>query len=93
MPESTFNRLAIEASVYIRSNTFGRIDMADIPEDVKFCMCSVADKKLKLESKQGKKSETVGNWRVDYVESAEDKEDLYNILRNYLSPDLLNRRC
>lgn len=93
MPEAIFNRLSVEASAYIKSNTFGRINENGVVDDVKYCMCSLADKMLKIEKREGKKSESVGSWSISYVESTEDKQELFDILRKYLSSELLYRGC
>jgi predicted RNA methylase len=85
MPDTVFNRLVIKASTFIKRHTFDRIDLNNIPEDVKNCTCEVADKMLKIEQREGKTSESVGNWRIDYVDNSEDKQELYNILVDYLS--------
>ena len=38
-----FNRLVIEASSYINIRTFGRIDINNIPEQVKYATCLIID--------------------------------------------------
>lgn len=93
MPVSTFNRLSIKASAYIKSNTFNRITEPVLDENVKYCMCDLVDKMLKIEKREGKKSESVGTWSTAYVESAEDKQELYNTLLDYLDLSLLYRGC
>jgi len=85
MPESSFNRLSLEASAYIKRNTRNRVDENNIPDEVKLCTCSLCDKLRKIEKSEGKKSETVGSWSVTYEEKSENNNDLYDILLNYLS--------
>lgn len=84
MPESSFKRLSIEASAYIKRNTYNKIDENNIPDEVKLCTCSLADKLKKYEKKKGKVSESVGSWSVNYQNSAEDENELYEVLVNFL---------
>ena len=84
MPESTFKSLSIEASMYIKRNTYGRIEENSIPDEVKLCMCSLVDKMNKIQKQSGKKSETVGSWSATYLENAEWENELYDVLLNYL---------
>lgn len=91
MPEANFRSLSIEASAYIKRNTFNRIDVEDVPIEVKLCMCCLIEKMSKIEKQLGKKSETVGSWSVTYLENAEWSNELYNILLNYLS-EIKNKR-
>lgn len=84
MPESSFKRFSIEASAYIKRNTHSRIDEKNIPEEVKNCTCSIADKLKKFEKRNGKTSESVGSWSVSYRENKEDQNELYNTLVDYL---------
>ena len=85
LPEASFNRLAIEASAYIKRNTFNRIDIENIPEEVKFCTCSIVEQMKKLEKREGKVSESVGSWSVNYQTSNENEKNLYEVLSYYLS--------
>ena len=85
MPESNFKTLSIEATAYIKKNTFNRIDVEDIPQEVKLCMCSLIEKMNKIQKQAGKKTETVGSWSATYFENAEWNNELYDILLNYLS--------
>ena len=84
MPETTFIRLSIEASMYIKRHTFGRIDEDDIPEEVQYCTCAIVDAMQEIEKRTGKSSETVGSWSVSYQDSEDDDSNLYDILTNYL---------
>ena len=85
MPESTFKSLSIEASAYIKRNTFGRVDENSVPNAVKFCMCSLVDSMQNMQKQNGKKSETVGSWSVTYLEKNEWTNQLQDTLLNYLS--------
>jgi hypothetical protein len=84
MPEATFTRMSFEASMYIKKNTYGRIDKDNIPDEVKYCTCSIADKMQKIEKRNGKNSESVGSWSVNYQESSDNEKELYDTLVNYL---------
>ena len=84
MPETFFSKLSIEASAYIKRNTYNNIEENNIPEEVKLCMCSITETLYKLEKRKGKSSESVGSWSVNYQTYEEDDKELYNILINYL---------
>lgn len=84
MPESSFNKLSIEASAYIKRNTHNRINEKNIPDEVKLCTCFLADKMKKYEKKKGKVSESVGSWSVNYQNNLEDENELYDVLVNFL---------
>ncbi len=86
--------------MYIKRNTFGRIDIDNIPDEVKYCMCDIADQIQKKEKRFGKTSESVGSWSVNYQENADIQEEFFDTLVNYLlnvkTPDgnsILARRC
>lgn len=85
MPATTFTRLSLEASMYIKKNTYNRVDKDNIPEEVQYCTCSIADKLQKIEKRNGKTSESVGSWSINYRENSEDEKELYDTLVNYLS--------
>lgn len=85
MPESLFNRLSIIASAKIKANTFGRIDEITIPDEVKYCTCTIVDALKEIQKRDGKKSESVGSWSVTWEGSEEDKKKLSNIMKDYLS--------
>lgn len=84
MPESSFLKLSIEASAYIKRNTHNRIDESNIPNEVKDCTCSITDKLKKIEKRKGKTSESVGSWHINYQENSEDNNELYNTLVDFL---------
>lgn len=89
MSESLFNRLVIQASAYINSNTFNRIDVVN--DNIKYCTCNICDIMLGIEKREGKTSESVATWHVNYTDKTEDKNSLYKILTTYLEPSLLYR--
>lgn len=87
-----FDNLNIKASNYINCNTHGRIDVNDIPEQVKYVTCLIID----LEEEQSKKLAEIGNlksqniegWSESYSTPDEIKKDYsekrYSILKEYL---------
>lgn len=102
MSESNWNRLSIEASMYIKRNTSGKIDniFVKVPDEVKYCVCTIADKLQNIEQRTGKSSESVGSWSVSYQNSGDSDKELYDTLMNYLfdiktddGNSILCRRC
>ena len=91
VPEN-FNKLVIEASNYINYRTFGRIDVSNIPEQVKYVTCLIIDLMKKAEDKKEKmgnlKSQNIEGWQESYISPEEiDKKleiDKYNTLKVYL---------
>lgn len=89
---SNFNKLVIEASNYINHKTFGRIDINNIPSEVKYVTCLIVD----LQNEQGKqlseiknlKSENIEGWSKSYSTPEEIKkeysEKMQTTLSNYL---------
>ena len=74
IPESSFNNLAIKASVYVNKNTFNRITKDNVDEIIKNCTCEVAEllysqdkKKQTLTDNKIVASETVGSHSKTYV--------------------------
>lgn len=82
-----FNNLVIKASSYINRRTFGRIDIENIPEEVKYATCLI----IELENKANIQKQEIGNiksqniegWSETYSTSEEidsklksDKEDI-----------------
>lgn len=74
IPEAAFSSVILRASNYIKYITFGRIDDAEIPEEVRLAACAVAEVMYKSDAagQQEKKSETVGNVSVSYVTEQQD---------------------
>lgn len=87
-----FNNLVIKASSYINRRTFGRIDIENIPEEVKYATCLI----IELENKANIQKQEIGNiksqniegWSETYSTSDEIdsqlKNDKENILKEYL---------
>lgn len=82
-----FNNLVIKASSYINRRTFGRIDINNVPEEVKYATCLI----IELENKANIQKQEIGNiksqniegWSETYSTSEEidsklksDKEDI-----------------
>lgn len=75
IPEAAFSSVILRASIYIKYITFGRIDDAEIPEEVRLAACAVAEVMYKSDAagqQKEKKSETVGNVSVSYVTEQQD---------------------
>ncbi len=84
MPEASFNKISIDISAYIKRNTSNRIDENNIPDQVKFCTCALVDKAKELMKRNGKISESVGSWSVNYQGNSEDSKAMYDLLVHYL---------
>ena len=87
-----FNNLNIKASNYINYNTHGRIDINDIPGQVKYVTCLIIDlineENEKLSQIGNLKSQNIEGWSESYSTPEEIKSDYadkkYSILREYL---------
>ncbi|MCU7380848.1 hypothetical protein OBO34_21270 [Clostridiales Family XIII bacterium ASD5510] len=98
MPEASFNRAAIEASVYLKKITFSRIAESDPPEEVKYACCAMADQIYEDQAakQDGKTVKSVSNdgYSVSYVTEADGSVELTEaklsrIAQIYLPGDLL----
>ncbi|MEG0873036.1 MAG: hypothetical protein RSG48_03645 [Clostridia bacterium] len=86
MSKTLFNKLAIIASAEINKYTLGRISTKiPVVDEVKYCTCELVDYIKKAKKNEGKKSESVGNWSVNFVDKLEIKRDIYDIVKKYLS--------
>ena len=87
-----FNNLVIEASNYINYNTYGRIDVNNIPEQVKYVTCLIIDlineQNTKLSEIGNLKSQNIEGWSESYSTPEEIKADYedkkYSTLKQYL---------
>lgn len=74
-----FNNLNIKASNYINYNTHGRIDINDIPEQVKYVTCLIIDlineEEAKLSQIGNLKSQNIEGWSESYSTPEEIKAD------------------
>jgi len=59
-----FDKLVIEASSYINRRTFGRIDINNIPEQVKYATCLI----IELENKANIQKKEIGNLKSQNIE-------------------------
>ncbi len=59
-----FDKLVIKASSYINRHTFGRIDVNNIPEQVKYATCLI----IELENKANIQKEEIGNLKSQNIE-------------------------
>lgn len=87
-----FDKLVIKASSYINRHTFGRIDIDNIQEQVKYATCLIIDLINKAENKKSEignlKSQNIEGWSESYSTPEEidskleiDKE---NVLKEQL---------
>lgn len=90
--EIDFNQAIIEASNYINSKTFNRINPNDVSEQIKYVTTLIIDLIIDRNNKLEKgnlRSENVEGWSVSYATQNEIKEDyenrMYDILKQYLS--------
>ena len=87
-----FNKLVIEASSYINHKTFGRIDLNNVPEVVKYTTCLIIDlineEETKLNDIGNLKSQNIEGWSESYMSADEIKKDYdnkkYDTLKTYL---------
>ena len=87
-----FNNLVIEASNYINYKTFGRIDINDIPGQVKYVTCLIInlqdEENTKLSEIGNLKSQNIEGWSESYSTPEEIKADYeekkYSTLKQYL---------
>lgn len=89
-----FDNLVIEASSYINRHTFGRIDIDNIPEEVKYTTCLIIDEidNCNTNSKNvgNVKSETVSKWSRTYKDDFEIKEESNKKKLDILKDNLYN---
>lgn len=87
-----FNKLVIEASSYINYKTFGRIDLSNIPETVKYATCLIIDlldkEETQLNDIGNLKSHNIEGWSESFATPEEIKKDYetqkYEVLKTYL---------
>lgn len=89
-----FNRLVIEASSYINIRTFGRIDINNIPEQVKYATCLIIDlineQNSKLSEIGNLKSQNIEGWSETYSTPEEIKNEYANRKELVLKEQLWN---
>ena len=87
-----FNNLVIEASTYINSKTFNRIDSNDVHENVKYATALIIQKMDETENQKKEignlKSQNIEGWSESYATPEEiDKKlevDKLKIIKQYL---------
>lgn len=93
VPED-FNKLNIQASSYINSNTHGRIDKNDIPEQVQYVTCLIVDlineENTKLSDIGNLKSQNIEGWSESYSTPEEIKTDYEDKKQKVLNQYLWN---
>lgn len=89
-----FKNLNIKASSYINFNTHGRIDINDIPEQVKYTTCLIInllnEENQKLSEIGNLKSQNVEGWSESYSTPEEIKSDYANKKYSTLQEQLWN---
>ena len=86
-----FNKYVIDASVYINSKTFNRIDIEDLHENVKYATAliieKIADAEMQKKEVGNLKSQNIEGWSETYSspEEIEKKleEDKISIIKKY----------
>jgi hypothetical protein len=87
-----FNNLVIEASTYINSKTFNRIDSNDVHENVKYATALIIQKMDEAENQKKEignlKSQNIEGWSESYAtpEEIDKKLEVYKlkIIKQYL---------
>ncbi len=87
-----FKNLNIKASSYINKNTYGRIDINNIPEQVKYSTCLIInlqdEENTKLFEIGNLKSQNIEGWSESYSTPEEIKKDYdtkkYEVLKEHL---------
>ena len=86
--------LMIKASNYINHKTFGRIDLNNIPEQVKYVTCLLIDlmneEEVKLNEIGNLKSQNIEGWSETYSTPEEVKQDYENKKQTILKTHLWN---
>jgi hypothetical protein len=89
-----FKNLNIEASNYINYKTFGRIDINNIPEQVKYVTCLIItlqdEENTKLSEIGNLKSQNIEGWSESYSTPEEIKSDYEDKKQKVLSQYLWN---
>ena len=89
-----FKNLNIKASSYINFNTHGRIDINDIPEQVKYTTCLIInlinEEDTKLNEIGNLKSQNIEGWSESYSTPEEIKKDYEDKKYSTLEEQLWN---
>ena len=91
---NNFNNLVIEASSYINLHTFGRVDINNIPEEVKYTTCLIIDlineQNTKLSEIGNLKSQNIEGWSETYSTPDEIRKEYANKKESALKEQLWN---
>ena len=77
IPAASFGFYSREASAVIDRHTFGKIDPDNVPDEVRFCCCELAEQgftraaETEHSGSGNVASESVGGWSVTYISPAE----------------------
>lgn len=89
-----FKNLNIKASSYINKNTYGRIDINNIPEQVKYSTCLIInlqdEENTKLFEIGNLKSQNIEGWSESYSTPDEIKSDYEDKKQKVLNQYLWN---
>ena len=93
IPKTELEKLIIEASSYIKIQTSDRVNIKNIPEEVKRATCLIIDKIYGAEQAKKEmgnlKSQNIEGWsetyKTDEEINVELEKDKYKILSTYLS--------
>lgn len=91
-----FNNLVVKASNYINYNTHNRIDKDNVPEQVKYVTCLIAnlinEEETKLKEIGNLKSQNIEGWSESYATPEEIKANYeskrYELLKTYLAYEI-----
>lgn len=89
---NNFNNLVIKASNYINRQTMGRIDVNNVPEQVKYVTCLIInlidEQESKIKEIGNLKSENIEGWSKTYATPEEIEKDYDKKMRQTLSDHL-----
>ncbi len=89
---NNFNNLVIKASNYINRQTMGRIDVNNVPEQVKYVTCLIVnlidEQESKIKEIGNLKSENIEGWSKTYATPEEIEKDYDKKMRQTLSDHL-----
>lgn len=92
--ECDFDKLVIQVSNYINYATSNRIDKDNIPEQVKYCTCSIIDLMQEQNNKIAEigtlKSQNIEGWSESYATPEEIKTQYESRIREVLRQSLWN---
>lgn len=92
MPQSDFEKNAIDIHMYIKRNTHDRIDIDNVKDEIKLVFCKIVDITHEAEQKKNEmgnlKSQNIEGWQETYQTPQEIdqklEKDKQNIINTYL---------